>query len=117
MQYFYTKIYAAITHGLSTDKERLSVIVIGGGGYVFPRYVEKIWPGSTVEVVEIDPGITKAAMEAFGLERNTTIKTFTMDGRNRIDRLLQREHQKGKIVLMISSTKMLLMITLYLSNL
>jgi predicted membrane-bound spermidine synthase/lipoprotein NlpI len=96
LQYFYTKIYAAITQGLSAGKEKLSVMVIGGGGYVYPRYVEKMWPGSAIEVVEIDPGVTKAAMQAFGLERNTTIKTITMDARNYVDQLLQLQHRTGK---------------------
>ncbi len=50
LQYPYEQIHAAITHRLSKDKEKLSVLVIGGGGYVFPRYVEKVWPGSRVDV-------------------------------------------------------------------
>ncbi len=96
LQYFYTKIYAAITHGLSAGKEKLSVMVIGGGGYVYPRYVEKMWPGSLIEVVEIDPGVTEAAMQAFGLKRDTTIKTLTMDARNYLHQLLQQQRQTGK---------------------
>jgi spermidine synthase len=96
LQYFYTKIYAAITHGLSTDKERLSVMVIGGGGYVYPRYVEKMWPGSLIEVVEIDSGVTKAAIRAFGLEPNTAIKTVTMDGRNYVEQLLHQQRRTDK---------------------
>jgi tetratricopeptide (TPR) repeat protein len=98
LQYFYTKIYAAITHELSAQKERLAVMVIGGGGYVYPRYVEKMWPGSTIDVVEIDPGVTKAAIEAFGLERDTTIRTLTMDARNYVDGLLQQQ-RTGKTTL------------------
>ena len=96
LQYFYTKIYAAVTEGLSAGKDKLSVMVLGGGGYVFPRYVEKVWPGSLIEVVEIDPGVTEAAMQAFGLERNTTIKTINMDARNYIDHLLQLPRQSSE---------------------
>ena len=96
LQYFYTKIYAATTRVLSTDKEKLSVMVIGGGGYVYPRYVEKMWPGSLIEVVEIDPGVTKAAMQAFGLERDTTIKTINMDARNYVDQLLHQQRRSGR---------------------
>jgi len=75
----------------SQDKDKLSVLIIGGGGYVFPRYVEKLWPGSRVDVAEIDPGVTEAAMEAFGLERDTSINIFTMDARNYVDELLYQE--------------------------
>lgn len=91
LQYNYEQIHAAITHRFSQDKDKLSVLIIGGGGYVFPRYVEKLWPGSRVDVVEIDPRVTEAAMEAFGLERDTSINIFTMDARNYVDELLQQE--------------------------
>jgi len=91
LQYSYTEIYAAITHGLSAAKDKLSVMVIGGGGYVWPRYIEHAWPGSSIDVVEIDPGVTRAAIKAFGLEPNTPIRTFNMDARNYVDQLLRQQ--------------------------
>ncbi len=96
LQYFYTKIYAAVTRGLSTGKKTLSVLAIGGGGYVFPRYVEKNWPGSSIEVVEIDPGVTRAAMAAFGLDPDTSIKTVNVDARNYVDRLVRQQNRTGR---------------------
>ena len=97
LQYFYTKIYAAVTEGLSKNKEKLRVMAIGGGGYVFPRYVEKVWPGSRIDVAEIDPAVTRAAIQAFGLEKNTTINTINMDARNYVDKLLEQKHSGGEI--------------------
>jgi len=96
LKYSYEQIYAAVTHLLSSDKTKLSVLVIGGGGYVFPRYVEKVWPESRVDVVEIDPGVTEAAMQAFGLDKYTPINTFTMDARNYINQLLEQERTEGQ---------------------
>jgi spermidine synthase/Tfp pilus assembly protein PilF len=98
LQYFYTRIYAIITRGLSHDqnKNKLSTLVIGGGGYAFPRYVEKVWPGSCVDVVEIDPSVTEAAMQAFGLERDTPINTFSMDARNYVDEVV-RQNRTGEV--------------------
>ncbi|UCE99840.1 MAG: fused MFS/spermidine synthase [Planctomycetota bacterium] len=96
LRYFYTKIYAGITHGLSKEKDRLSVMVIGGGGYVYPRYIEKHWPDSRIDVAEIDPGVTEAAMRAFGLKRNTSINTISMDARNYVDELLEQERTGGE---------------------
>ena len=90
LQYEYTQIHAAVTHRLSRDKDNLSVLVIGGGGYAFPRYLEAVWPGSNIDVVEIDPAVTEAAIKAFGLEPDTSIKTFNMDARNYVDQLLRR---------------------------
>lgn len=97
LQYPYTHIYATITKGLSRNKEKLSVMAIGGGGYVYPRYVETHWPGSRIDVIEIDPGVTEAAIQAFGLEQDTTINTITMDARNYVDRLLERERNFEEI--------------------
>ncbi|HUS73687.1 MAG TPA: fused MFS/spermidine synthase, partial [Sedimentisphaerales bacterium] len=97
LQYFYTKIYAGLTHALSKDKDKLTVMVIGGGGYVYPRYIEKLWTGSRIDVAEIDPGVTEAAMQAFGLDRNTSINTISMDARNYIDELLEKERNGEEI--------------------
>jgi tetratricopeptide (TPR) repeat protein len=90
LQYEYTQIHAAVTHRLSRGKDKLQVLVIGGGGYTFPRYIESVWPKSNIEVVEIDPTVTEAAMEAFGLQPDTSIRTFNMDARNYVDQLLRR---------------------------
>ncbi|MHC4086310.1 MAG: fused MFS/spermidine synthase [Planctomycetota bacterium] len=99
LRYSYVQIHAAVTQLLSEGRKRLSVLVIGGGGYVFPRYVEKVWPGSRVDVVEIDPGVTEAAIEAFGLQRDTAINTFTMDARYYVSRLLKQTQTQGQEVL------------------
>jgi tetratricopeptide (TPR) repeat protein len=97
LQYFHTIIFAAITHGLSQDKEKLSVFHIGGGGYVFPQYIEKKWPNSSNDVAEIDSRVTEAAIQAFGLKRDTTINTIIMDARNYVDELLMKERNGGPI--------------------
>jgi tetratricopeptide (TPR) repeat protein/MFS family permease len=95
LQYPYTRIYAGITRLIGKNKNKFRVMVIGGGGYVFPRYVEHNWPGSHIEVAEIDPGVTEAAMAAFGLDRNTSIKSIAMDARNYIDDLLEKSRRAG----------------------
>jgi tetratricopeptide (TPR) repeat protein len=97
LQYSYEQIYAAVTHLLTQDKNKLSVFAIGGGGYVFPRYIEKVWPGSRIDVAEIDPQVTEAAILAFGLDRNTTINTYTMDARNYVDTLLMEKRNGRQI--------------------
>jgi len=88
LQYSYERIYAAITQRHGGGRKSFRTLFIGGGGYVFPRYILEIAPESRVDVVEIDPGVTEAAMAAFGLRRDTPINTFTLDARNYIDELL-----------------------------
>ena len=65
--------------------------MLGGGGYVLPRYLERFWPKGTVDVVEIDPGVTRAAMAAFELDPKTKINTINLDARNYIEALSQEQ--------------------------
>ena len=88
LQYFYARIFAGLTHGLSRDRQDLSLMVIGSGGYAFPQYLKATWPNSRVEVVESDPGVTEAARAAFGLGENTVIETVNLDARMYVDQLL-----------------------------
>lgn len=97
LKWHYERLYAVATHQFSQGKSKLSVLAIGGGGYVFPRYIEEVWPGSYVDVVEIDPAVTEAAIQAFGLDKETTINTITMDARNYVDELLEREYNGEEI--------------------
>ena len=55
-------------------------LVIGGGGYTFPRYAKTMLPETVMDVVEIDPGVTRVAYERLGLPRGLT-NDFNMDGR------------------------------------
>ena len=88
---FYEQVYAMVTHRLSREKNKLSTFSIGGGGYIIPRYIEDVWPGSNIDVAEIDPAVTAAAIQAFGLSKDSIINTLTMDARNYVDELLEKK--------------------------
>jgi len=92
LQYLYERIYAAMTEQASSNINNPSFLAIGGGGFVFPRYLKHRWPAGTVDVAEIDPGVTKAATAAFGLPENHGLNIFTMDARNFIDILIAKKH-------------------------
>ncbi|MGI5837010.1 MAG: fused MFS/spermidine synthase [Chloroflexota bacterium] len=81
LQYSYEKVYADIVEYLSQTRPSMNALFIGGGGYTFPRYMEHIYPTSNLEVIEIDPDVTRAAYEELGLPRDTRIVTHNMDGR------------------------------------
>ena len=68
------------------------VLVIGGGGYTLPRWVEHNLPQVGVDVVEIDPGVTEVAHRELGLSRNTTIRSFHMDGRQFVREKAKKGH-------------------------
>ena len=90
-QYDYVKMFGALTEHFAKKKGKISVLCIGGGGYVFPRYLEKNWPKSNVEVIEIDPDVTRAAYNFLGLSEDTSLKIHHFDARNYIEGLLLRK--------------------------
>ena len=59
------------------------VLVIGGGGYSYPRWVEAQADLADVQidVVEIDPAVTEIAHDKLGLSRSTRIVSIHKDGR------------------------------------
>ena len=63
------------------NPDQQSVLVIGGGGYTFPRCARVLIPTASVDVVEIDPGVTKVAKEQLGLLDAWKIRSIHMDGR------------------------------------
>lgn len=81
IEYEYERIYAEVLKWLYEPDSALSTLSIGGGGYTFPRYLEVTYPKAQIEVVEIDPQITRIVREHLGLPRTTKIKTSNTDGR------------------------------------
>jgi len=74
------------------SKGQTDILVIGGGGYTFPRWVEFMIPDVGVDVVEIDPGVTEIAHRKLGFSRNTRVKSFHMDGRQFIRERAHKGH-------------------------
>ena len=97
LRFFYVRVYGAVTRRAAFGKEKLHTLSIGGGGYVFPRYILDLWPDSSVDVAEIDPAVTEAAKQAFGLPRDTPIRTINLDGRNYVDELLEKKRRGEQI--------------------
>lgn len=87
LQYNYEKVFAAVTKRMMKGKTHLSSLTIGGGGYVFPRYIIDHWPDHRTEVAEIDPAVTDAARTAFGLPADAPIIVHHMDGRVLVEKL------------------------------
>ncbi|MBI5301266.1 MAG: fused MFS/spermidine synthase [Chloroflexi bacterium] len=79
--YGYEKIYAEVAQSRKAYDPQLSVLMIGGGGYTFARYMDAEYPGSEMHVVEIDPGVTQVAYDRLALNREAKIVTFNEDAR------------------------------------
>lgn len=90
----YPWIFEAVTQAAYPEPDPLRALVIGGGGYVFPRHLEETRPGSYIEVAEIDPRVTQAAFDAFGLSASTNMRISNTDGRHRVQDLVDGKEGK-----------------------
>ena len=98
--YEYEKVYAGVTELALRDFPEgrpPRALMLGGGGFVFPNWMTRRWPRSYVEVAEIDPEVTRAAFEVFGLPLNTPMKIFNLDARNHVDDLLERRESGEQV--------------------
>jgi spermidine synthase len=89
--YDYETVYAAIVQRTTPNDVALRSLFIGGGGFVFPRYMEAVYPVGGIDVAEIDPAVKLAAQRALYLppDDETRVTTHTMDARNVVDDLLR----------------------------
>jgi spermidine synthase len=105
LDYDYEHIYALVTRRVADAKAKadetagrppakLSTLFLGGGAYTYQRYMQHTYPGTEVDVAEIDPAVTEANHQATGLPRNTTIKTTWGDARQFVEK--QQESQDKK---------------------
>ena len=74
----YTKHYAVAWH---IQPEADSFLMLGGGGYSVPKYLLATRSNATIDVVEIDPGITRAAHDYFALPENPRLRIHHEDAR------------------------------------
>jgi spermidine synthase len=81
IEYQYERIYAEVLKWKFGKDATFRSLTIGGGGYTFPRYMEAFYPNAHLDVVEIDPEITKIVYTYLGLPGNTGIRSYNDDGR------------------------------------
>ena len=101
LKYPYMRIYdALVNQKLGRNSQPVRLLLLGGGGYVFPNYLFRARPGSELVVVEIDPGVTRAAQEAFGLPPDAPLEIHHQDARNYVaDALRQNRATPGSVPL------------------
>ncbi len=79
----YTKFYALAFH-FRPDLGKM--LMLGGGGYSFPKYVMKHYPHVKMDVVEIDPAVTSLAERFFEFRGGPGIRVFHEDARTFLNR-------------------------------
>ncbi len=88
----YDQIFADIATYVARGNPDLRVLFIGGGGYTMPRYLEVTYPQSTLEVIEIDPEVTRVAFDYLGLSPDTRIVTYNEDARMAVPELPEDQY-------------------------
>lgn len=100
LDYDYEHIYALVADRVAKAKRKaklakdpaakdptaVDTMFLGGGAYTFQRYIQHTYPGSSAEVAEIDPAVTRANFKALGLPADTPIVTHWGDARQFVER-------------------------------
>jgi len=86
------KIFADIVTYVDQLNSNLRVLFIGGGGYTMPKYLEAVYPDSSLEVIEIDPEVTSVVHEYLGLSPDTRIVTYNEDARMAVPKLPEGQY-------------------------
>jgi spermidine synthase len=81
LEYDYVRIYEEMVRWQVKKGRSLKALFLGGGGYTFPRFIDAKYPKAEIDVVEIDPEITRTAKKYLGVSESTKIRTFNEDGR------------------------------------
>ena len=87
LHYPHERVQGELTRAAATRARTANqtprILVIGGGGYSFPRWVEaqSDLKDVDIDVVEIDPAVTEIAHDKLGLSRQTRIVSIHRDGR------------------------------------
>lgn len=79
----YTKFYDLAFHYNPGIKR---VLMLGGGGYCVPKHILATHHDVSVDVVELDPGITETARKYFALHDNPNMRIFHEDARTFLNR-------------------------------
>jgi spermidine synthase len=74
----YSKFYHLLRH-FKPDFHR--TLMIGGAGYSFPREYLRRYEKATIDVAEIDPGMTEIARRHFRLQDNARLNIIHRDAR------------------------------------
>jgi spermidine synthase len=83
----YTRMMMAGT--LFTGPAPQRVLIIGLGGGSIPMALREVLPQAQIDVVEIDPAVTRVARRFFGFQEDPKMKVFEVDGRVYVKRAIR----------------------------
>ncbi|HUH07863.1 MAG TPA: fused MFS/spermidine synthase [Egibacteraceae bacterium] len=81
LEFSYSKLIADALAARWPDGEPVDAIHIGGGGFTLPRFIRHTRPGSTNQVLEIDPLLVEVAQSRLGLSTGDGLTVDVGDAR------------------------------------
>ncbi len=81
LEYRYTRWIAHAIDVKDRGQGPLNVLVVGGGGFTLPRWLLATHPGSTAEVLEVDPEVVELDRERLGLRTSPNLRVTIGDAR------------------------------------
>jgi spermidine synthase len=92
LEYEYERIYEEVVRWQAGKRNSLNALFLGGGGYTLPRLIDARYPHADIDVVEIDPEVTRVGIEYLGVSQAKHIRSFNEDARW----FIMNSKQKGK---------------------
>ena len=81
LAYSYLRVFEDLIRWKAANGRPLHLLFLGGGGYTLPRCIAQTLPAATIDVVEIDPGVTRTAYEYLGLRPEDRLRSTNADAR------------------------------------
>jgi spermidine synthase len=83
----YTRMMMGGTLFMGAAPKRVLIVGLGGGS--IPTALRELLPEAQIDVVEIDPAVTRVAKQFFGFKDGPKMKVFEVDGRVYVKRALR----------------------------
>ncbi len=93
----YTRMIMGGSLFMTPDPKRILIVGLGGG--TLPTALAKVLPQSHIDVVEIDPAVTRVAKQYFAFHDGPNMRVIEADGRVYVKRAL-REKQTYDLVML-----------------
>lgn len=77
--------YTQQVAGIALHQKPSKILVLGGGAFTLPQYLSEQLPGSTIDVVEIDPELKNISEKYFYYKNPANVRPIFADARNYIN--------------------------------
>jgi spermidine synthase len=92
LEYEYERIYEEVVRWQARSRKSLNALFLGGGGYTLPRLIDARYPKAEIDVVEIDPEVTRVGLQYLGISEAKHIRSMNEDARW----FIMNSKEKGK---------------------